>query len=376
MRRPRLLAPKHFTKAYYHCVSRVVNREFVLQEEEKDQFIALMRIYEALYGLKVVTYCVMSNHFHVLVEVPQRPEVDMTEAQLVEHVRKTMGSERADSLALEFQEFDRLGYKHQAVALKERWLSRMWDVSSFMKVLKQRFTQWFNKKHGRRGTLWEDRFRSTLVQEGSYALKTMAAYIDLNPVRANICDDPKEYRWCGYAAAVAGDKQAQEAYRQLIAFGREGGKQVYKKKLTNRYAIEAWRRVLFGLPQEEEAVEARRKVVTNAKSADTYTEKLTGKSRGFEQNAVSGVRKISREKALQVLEEGGKLSEAEYLRCKVRYFCDGAAIGARGFVEEVFQANREKFGEKRKDGSRPVKGLATGEGKLYNLRNLQKAVFS
>ncbi len=81
-------------------------------------------------------------------------------------------------------------------------------------------------------------------------------------------------------------------------------------------------------------------------------------------------------KALQVLEEGGKLSEAEYLRCKVRYFCDGAAIGARGFIEEVFQANRYKFGESRKDGSRPMKGLAASDEKLYNLRNLQKTVFS
>ncbi len=60
-------------------------------------------------------------------------------------------------------------------------------------------------------TLWEDRFRSVLVERKGQALRAMAAYIDLNPVRAKICDDPKDYRWCGYAEAVAGGKEAREA---------------------------------------------------------------------------------------------------------------------------------------------------------------------
>ena len=56
-----------------------------------------------------------------------------------------------------------------------------------MKVLKQRFTQWFNGRHARRRTLWEDRFRSVLVEGKGQALRAMAANIDLNPVRAKIC---------------------------------------------------------------------------------------------------------------------------------------------------------------------------------------------
>lgn len=64
---------------------------------------------------------------------------------------------------------------------QEKYLYRMWDLSQFMKVLKQRFTQWFNKRHGRKGTLWEDRFKSVLVEDGYTAL-VMSAYIDLNPV--------------------------------------------------------------------------------------------------------------------------------------------------------------------------------------------------
>ncbi|MGE3312392.1 MAG: transposase, partial [Limisphaerales bacterium] len=62
--------------------------------------------------------------------------------------------------------------------------ARMYDVSAFMKLVKQRFTQWYNRRVGRKGTLWEDRFRSVLVEGAGDALVTMAAYIDLNPVRA------------------------------------------------------------------------------------------------------------------------------------------------------------------------------------------------
>ena len=49
----------------------------------------------------------------------------------------------------------------------------------------QRFTQWFNGTHKRTGTLWEDRFKSVIVEDG-IAAKTMAAYIDLNPMRAGM----------------------------------------------------------------------------------------------------------------------------------------------------------------------------------------------
>ena len=377
MRRPRLLAPKHHDRAYYHCVSRVVNREFVLQEEEKEQFVKFMRMYERLYGLRVLTFCIMSNHFHIFVEVPKRPEADMSVAELIALVRECMGDDRADSLEVEFRDFEKLGLTPQAEALKERWLSKMWDVSSYMKVLKQRFTQWFNKKHGRRGTLWEDRFRSTLVQGESLALKTMAAYIDLNPVRAKICDDPKEYRWCGYAEAVAGQKLAQEALTYLVVHGREvAKKKSERQKVSKRFALEAWRRVLYGLPQEEEALEVRKEKVKSAKVAEEKAKRRGVERDGYHKKVATTQKRISREKALEVLEEGGKLSEAEYLRCKVRYFCDGAAIGARGFVEEVFQENREKFGEARKDGARVMRGLlGEKENRLYNLRNLQKRVF-
>ena len=102
-------------------------------------------------------------------------------------------------------------------AVMEKYLYRMWDLSQFMKTLKQRFTQWFNRKHGRRGTLWEDRFKSVIVEDG-YAARVMAAYIDLNPLRGGICKDPAEYRWSSYGEAVAGGKKARAGLVRAVEF--------------------------------------------------------------------------------------------------------------------------------------------------------------
>lgn len=57
-------------------------------------------------------------------------------------------------------------------------------------------------------TLWAERFKSVLVEGFGNALETVAAYIDLNPVWAGIVEDPKDYRFCGYAEAVAKEVKA------------------------------------------------------------------------------------------------------------------------------------------------------------------------
>ena len=67
-----------------------------------------------------------------------------------------------------------------------RLRGRMYDLSQYMKTLKQRYSQWYNRTASRRGTLWEQRFKSVVVEGSRNALLTMAAYIDLNAVRAEV----------------------------------------------------------------------------------------------------------------------------------------------------------------------------------------------
>jgi hypothetical protein len=102
-----------------------------------------------------------------------------------------------------------------ADAFRGRYVARMYDLSRFVQELKSRFAQWYNRANDRRGTLWEERFRSVLV-EGGAAMEMTAAYIDLNPVRAGIVDDPKDYRWSGYGQAVAGVVGARRGLCKLL----------------------------------------------------------------------------------------------------------------------------------------------------------------
>lgn len=67
--------------------------------------------------------------------------------------------------------------------------------------------------------------------------------------------------------------------------------------------------------------------------------------------------------------EKGRVEMSEYLRLRVRYFADGAVLGTRGFVDEVFRTFRSRFGPKRKDGARRMKGVESG--RLFVLRDLR-----
>ena len=225
-------------------------------------------------------------------------------------------------------------------AFWERICASMWDVSAFMKLLKQRFTQWFNRQRGRKGTLWEERFKSVLVEGTGDVLATMAAYVDLNPVRAGIVEDPADYRWCGYAEATAGSRRAQRGLRAVMA----GGERVTEAQDKLPEAMAKYRVWLLGQGEEREVTPPEGQPLR----------------RGFK-----------REDVLAVVAARGRLALPEYLRQKVRYFADGAVLGTRGFVEGIFQATRGRFGPRRKTGARAMRGV---DAELFTVRDLQLRV--
>ncbi len=71
-------------------------------------------------------------------------------------------------------------------------------LSKAMQSLGRRYVRWFNDKYGRTGTLWEGRFRSTVIDADRYLL-ACSRYIELNPVRAGIVNSPELYRWSSYS---------------------------------------------------------------------------------------------------------------------------------------------------------------------------------
>jgi putative transposase len=93
-----------------------------------------------------------------------------------------------------------------------------------------------------------------------------------------------------------------------------------------------------------------------------------GEEKGLQEDGQAVKKGVSREAVLQVMKEKGRLPLSEYLRLRVRYFADGAVLGTRGFVNEIFGVMKDRFGPKRKDGARRLRGIQTS---LYSLRALR-----
>ncbi len=339
----RLLAPPDHPAAIYHCVSRVVDRRFIFNGPEKEHFVQLLREAEEFCEVRILTYCLMSNHFHVLVEVPKPPEPQSRPSpeRMLAKLAKLSGHQNVGLVRQRFEMHREARDEKGLAEYLATFHARLWDLSQFMKLVKQRFTLWYNLRVGRTGTLWEDRFKSVLVEGQGEALVTMAAYIDLNPVRAGLVKDPKDFRWSGYGEAVAGKRRAKEGIRSLVTALQRGREESPGKSL------ELYRVWVF-----REGDERRAGVGEDGRA-----------SRGS----------MSRETVVEVLQGKGRLPLAEYLRCRVRYFTAGAAFGSREYVEGIFEAHRERFGKKRRCGARRLRGLEGTES--YVLRDLKKAVF-
>jgi len=200
--------------AFYHCVSRVVDRRKVFEGRDKEVFRKIMRNLERFMGVRVVTYCLMGNHFHLLVEVPDRESLSpLTEEHLRELLPLLHESGAVETVEEELDRARERGDEAWQAEILDRYERRRGSLSYFLKELKQRVTLYINKKLDRTGTLWEGRFKSLLVEGRELSLMTVAAYIDLNPVRAGLVKKPEDYRWCGYAEALSGTRGAKLARR-------------------------------------------------------------------------------------------------------------------------------------------------------------------
>ena len=339
MRQGRLKAPRDHRVAYYHCISRVVDKRFIFEDLQKEVFLKLMREYETFCGVRIITYSLMSNHFHIVLEVPKRPEQLPSDEELLARVEKLTGVGGRGSTRQLLERLRKQEQHEAAEALRERIFERMWDVSAYMKLLKQRFSQWYNKREGRKGTLWEERFKSVLVEGSGEALAAVAAYVDLNSIRAGTARDPADYRWCGYAEAMAGGQKAKEGLRIVMA----GHRRVPLDEISSEDALTQYRMWLYQQGEQREKADP-----------------MSSPSRpGF-----------SRETVARVVSENGQVSLADYLRLRVRYFSDGAVLGTQVFVDEIFKALRNRFGARRKEGGRPLPGVgSSGLFALQRLRN-------
>ncbi len=336
--------------AIYHCVSRVVDRRFIFGPEEKTQFLVFLRRYERFCRVRILGYCLMDNHFHILVHVPGRPQRRPSQEELMDHVRQTLGpviasqyqsrldfwqdqlaaaqtgEPAANAVASEIflKPGEDLGTHAQAQLEKvsqDIW-QRMYDLSRFILSVKQRFSHWFNQKTDRKGTLWEDRFQAVLVQSGA-AVAELAAYIDLNPVRAGLVSDAKDYPWSQFGAAVAGDGIAQQALEYLV---------------------------------EHHALQQRaRAPIPNERAPGAP---LVGLQLGLATIHMFLQERDRRRQAARNLREheasAASPPEISYAEESIPAFSKGLAIGDPDYLSAVFAEHRKHFGYRRQAGARRI----------------------
>ncbi len=338
----RCVGSPNATANCYHVMSRTCGGAVFFDDVEKEALVRLIWKMSEFLGVRVLTYCVMGNHFHILAEVPNRElwlarfSGEGGEEKLLAHLGSFYSRDFIGHLRDELAELRKTGQQERAEEKLRAFFPRFCDLSIWCKEIKERFTRWYNRRHQRKGTLWMDRFKSVLVEPGT-TLRTMAAYIDLNPVRAKLVEDPKDYRWCGYAEALAGSRRAKRGLCRVMDVGTESWeKPAARDRVAGR---ELYRRWLYEDGRERQD---RNGTVTKAG--------------------------VDEETSAQVMrKEKGALPVNELIRQRVRHFSQGLAIGGKAWLEEVFLANRGRFGPKRKTGPRRVRGA---EEEVYSLREL------
>ena len=304
--------------ASYHVMSRVIEHRFILGDTEKSYLSNLMRRLESFTGCEVRTYAFLDNHFHILLHVPEKKV--LSDDEVKRRAAVLYGKKKYALMVKNWELWVEKGRDEKVKAQLDSFRVRMYDLSEFMKTFKQRFSIYYNSNHGRRGSgpLWHDRFKSVLVEENEHAQVTVAAYIDLNPVRAGVVKDPKDYRWSGYAEAVGQGGRSLDGLSKLFVYS----------DLSRKEVLAQYRQHLY---------------YDGARRVNQYTGAVT--KPGFERKVVD-----------KVLDEGGELPLIQLLNCKVRYFSDGVVIGSKGFVEKMLDEHRNEFSPmRRKRGANKMK---------------------
>lgn len=130
----------------YHIIHRGNNRQKIFfRVDDYKYFLSLLEEAKKKHKCGLYSYVLMPNHIHLLLESLQSPE----------------------------------------------------NIAKYIKLIAQKYSQYINKIYKRTGTLWEGRFKSSLVSKDNYLL-ACSRYIEMNPARAHIVKDPKDYKWSSY----------------------------------------------------------------------------------------------------------------------------------------------------------------------------------
>ena len=232
-------------------MSRIAHRVFFMTDEVRNDFMEMIRRAADFCGIKLVAWCIMANHFHILAYLPE-PE-DINEAEILRRFGVLKGAHRLNLLTKELSA-KRLANDDGEAVVQQMLLeikSSMYDIGNFVKIIKQWLTQEYNRRYSHVGTLWEGVYKDVPVKASASELGKRAGYIHLNPIRAGITPGFSDYPWSSYAALCRGDGLALAGMRHI-----------YGEEATREETIEAHRDLMSELLEQiklERAADIARK---------------------------------------------------------------------------------------------------------------------
>jgi REP element-mobilizing transposase RayT len=271
--------------------------------------LTLIKRYASFYFTEILGFCLMGNHFHLLVKM--FPENNFTDEEIKRRFKRFYGDSRAFA-------------EGQIPYFREKLSS----LSEFVREIKVGFSRYYNKRHNRRGYFWGDRFKSVIVDEGETLINCLA-YIDLNPLRSGIVERPEDYRWNSIGYHVQTDNRDDFLSTD---FGLKEFNVKSQKERIRRYRRYVYEAGALNRPEKQMAKVIDDKVVEKERI------------REFE------------------------LSRSDRFRYRTRYFTDSGVIGSKEFVSSTYQRFKHLFHSKKEKKPKPVKGLSG----IYSLKRLSE----
>ena len=223
------------TSTVHHILNRIAHRVFFLRDEERNDFIEMMRRAAEFVGVKLLGWCVMTNHFHILAFLPEREELG--EEEIIRRVGILKGANAGEVLRAKLARLRAGSSEGDAEVQKilDGYRHRMYDIGSFMKMLKQWFTEEYNRRTAHVGTLWESAYIDRAVALNSSNMAKVLSYICLNPIRGGLCAKYDEYVWSSLYAVSRGDQQAIDGLRFI--YGEEASVEEMREALYRQMDI-------------------------------------------------------------------------------------------------------------------------------------------
>ena len=182
---------------YYHCVSRCVRRSFlcgvdkltgVNYEHRRQWVVDRLAVLGEVFAIDLCAYAVMFNHYHVVVRLNQKQAQAWSDTEVAERWMRLFSGPLIVKRWLSRQSEG--GEALKALEIVGQWRERLYDLGWFMKCLNEYLARRANEEDCCKGRFWEGRYKCQALLDEKALLQCMA-YVDLNPVRADMASIPE-----------------------------------------------------------------------------------------------------------------------------------------------------------------------------------------